>query len=573
MRLHLRRAVALRRPRPPRDRGQRDPDLDARPLPGRGLDVAPPPRISARSRMPMSPQCWRPSPWATALGSKPFPSSSMSIDHCPPSTPTWTSTAAACAWRATLLIASWHDPEERRLHLRRQPRQLAELAADGDARAREDPLGVPADGREEPEVVEDRRAQVEDEPVHVLERRGPRAPSPRRGAARPAPDRRPAPRSIPMASTARPWVVSSCSSRAIRFRSSSCAVITLRRSWPRASSRSLSCDVRVGELPRPLLDAPLELLVRLGDVRDERGEVLAHPLEGAAEPADLVRAEAPGWARPARRRRSARRASVRTATGAVTLRAAPQAKTPARAHCATRPASDHVPGERALGRERLLHGLAEDDAPGRAPDRREGEVLVRAQLDAVLRVAVRAAAGHGLLLGASGRRIRRRTRALLPDPGAARCWRRPSRSRPRARPRRSVRAAGAAASARSPAAPARKDPPATPTTSPLPAPDRDELVDHPAARAPRRPPRAAAGPRRAPPRTSGRTWRGRARSARPAGSSASTPLRPRRGGHAASRWRSCWCASQHRARGVVPGFGVERARPRRRAAGAPRGPR
>ena len=173
--------------------------------------------------------------------------------------------------------------------------------------------------------------------------------------------------SMPIASTARPWLVSSCSSRAMPL-----PLVLLRGDHLaqelRASLLALAqLRVRLVQLPRALLDALLELGVRLLDPVDELAEVLAHPLERLAEAADLVLARAPGWAR------RARPPAIRSACGGEHRHRAGDA--PRRApgeharerELAARSASHHVAAaaRRSVG-ERLASPLPDHDPPGRA---------------------------------------------------------------------------------------------------------------------------------------------------------------------------------------------------------------
>ena len=134
--------------------------------------------------------------------------------------------APACL--AMFVSASWIDPVERRLGLARQP-LLAELRSRSTSRplCSRNVSVKPLDCGDEPEVVERRRAQLDREPAHVLQRRDDELAEGRDRLARP--------RSACCSSGLSPsridvsaWPVSSCSSRASRARSSSCASTTRR---------------------------------------------------------------------------------------------------------------------------------------------------------------------------------------------------------------------------------------------------------------------------------------------------------------------------------------------------------
>ena len=152
---------------PPWEAGPRGGCASPAPAPSRSSTL--PPRISTRSSIPMSPK-WRRSACDTLSGSKPRPSSSISMRITPSSSDSWMSTDSAWAWRAMLLMASWQTRKSAVSKAGREaPVQLVELAAHRDAPAGQVALGVPPDGRLEPEVVEHRRAQVEDHPVDLLD--------------------------------------------------------------------------------------------------------------------------------------------------------------------------------------------------------------------------------------------------------------------------------------------------------------------------------------------------------------------------------------------------------------------
>ena len=297
----------------------------------------------------MSPQGRRPSRRATASASNPLPSSSMSITTSPPSTPTCTSTAVACACRATLLIVSWQirksavsisggsrrtSPNSQRTAI---PRDSSERSA-YQRIAESSPRSSSTDGRRS-RMSRWTSSSVRTASAFTSSSRG---TLPARCASWAA--------SMPIASTASPWLVSSCSSRAMPL-----PLVLLRGDHLAQELRPILLalaerGVRLVQLLRPLLDALLELGVRLGDPVDELAEVLAHPLERLPEAADLVLARARGWARRARPAAIRSACSVRTATGAVMLRAAPHAKTPASANWAARSASTTYRGSaRSVG--------------------------------------------------------------------------------------------------------------------------------------------------------------------------------------------------------------------------------
>ena len=249
------------------------------PLPGAGLDRQRPADQGHPLPHPQQPQ---PAPGAAGAGasaSKPPPSSSTTAEHVPGGALEDDAHAAAPGVLEDVRQRLLDDPVQGRLDAggRRPPSSPGSGSPTSTPDCSRPLLGVVRQGRVQAEVVQGRGAQLQGELVDL--RPDQVGQSPGAAGAGPAPadgsGSRPCQAFSPRPRAVRCWPIWSCSSRAIRRRSSSWAVAS--RCWK--LRRAASARLRRGDLVR-------QRLVRRGPVR--RSALARAPPAGRAPPERLL---------------------------------------------------------------------------------------------------------------------------------------------------------------------------------------------------------------------------------------------------------------------------------------------